>query len=89
MPIPSLQILHDILNDLRDQRTDMATFCRTWRAQEEILTRLPPRYAEVAENLLTRLETGRLFTEESCSFSQENLLDNLMTWLDKAERTLA
>jgi len=83
-----LQILHDALNDLRDGDTDVAAFCHTWRAQEALLKRLPPRYAEVAEDLLVRLETGSLFTEESCSFSQEDLLNNLAVWLHKAEKTL-
>lgn len=85
----SLQTLHDALNDLRDQQIDVAAFCRIWRAQDGLLKRLPPRYEQVAEDLLGRLEAGSLFTEESCSFSQEDLLNNLAVWLDKAERTLA
>jgi hypothetical protein len=84
----TIQTLHDALNDLRDQQSDVATFCRLWRAQDDLLKRLPPRYAEVAEDLLGRLEAGSLFTEESCSFNQDDLLNNLAVWLDKAERTL-
>jgi hypothetical protein len=41
------------------------------------LQALPPRYGEVLLNLLDRLESSALFTEESCSFSQKDLLDNL------------
>jgi len=88
MSHPSIQILHDALNDLRDEHIDITAFCSTWRAQDALLQRLPPRYAVVAEDLLGRLEAGRLFTEESCSFSQEDLLNSLALWLDKAERTL-
>ncbi len=88
MAHPSIQLLHDALNDLRDQASDVTTFCRLWRAQDALFSRLPPRYAEVAEDLLGRLEAGSLFTEESCSFSQEDLLNNLALLLDKAERTL-
>lgn len=88
MSHPSIQTLHDTLNDLRDQNIDIARFCILWRAQQDLLNRLPPRYTEVAEDLLARLEAGRLFTEESCSFSQEDLLNNLALWLHKAERTL-
>ena len=88
MSHPGIQTLHDALNDLRDQHIDIARFCAQWRAQQELLKRLPPRYTEVAEDLLSRLEAGRLFTEESCSFSQEDLLNNLALWLHKAERTL-
>jgi hypothetical protein len=88
MSHPSIQILHDALNDLRDQHSNIASFCATWRAQDSLFSRLPPRYAEVAEDLLGRLEAGSLFTEESCSFSQEDLLNNLALLLHKAERTL-
>jgi len=88
MSNPNLQTLHDALNDLRDGEIDVAAFCHAWRAQEELLKRLPPRYEEVAEDLLGRLEAGSLFTEESCSFSQEDLLNNLAVWLHKAEKTL-
>jgi hypothetical protein len=35
-------------------------------------------------NLLDRLESSALFSEESCSFSQKDLLDNLQVWVDKA-----
>ena len=40
------------------------------------------------EDLLARLESGSHFTEESCSYSQEDLLANLADWLNKAELTL-
>lgn len=88
MSHPSIQTLHDALNDLRNQNIDIARFCILWRAQQDLLNRPPPRYTEVAVDLLSRLEAGRLFTEESCSFSQEDLLNNLALWLHKAERTL-
>jgi hypothetical protein len=35
-----------------------------------------------------RLESSALFSEESCSFSQTDLLDNLALVLDKAEAKL-
>jgi hypothetical protein len=41
------------------------------------------------EDLLGRMEAGSLFTEESCSFSQEDLQANLAVWLDKAEQTIS
>jgi len=54
-----------------------------------LLAALPPRYTEVLLALLDRLEAGALFTEESCSFSHQGLLDSLQQWLDKARATLA
>ena len=58
------------------------------RAATTLLQALPPRYGEVLLNLLDRLESSALFTEESCSFSQTDLLDNLQTWADKAQAQL-
>jgi len=45
---------------------------------------LPPRYAEVLDQLLDRLESSALFSEESCSFSQRDLIDALGQWLTRA-----
>ncbi|QGW83483.1 hypothetical protein [Variovorax paradoxus] len=59
------------------------------RASSELLGALPPRYGEVLLNLLDRLESSALFSEESCSFSQKDLLDNLQVWVDKARAQLA
>jgi hypothetical protein len=58
------------------------------RASGELLAALPPRYGEVLLNLLDRLESSALFSEESCSFSQKDLLDNLQVWVDKARAQL-
>lgn len=63
-----------------------AQFSHTARAQTALLAALPPRYAEVLHNLLDRLESSALFAEESCSFSQQDLLDSLQLWLDKARQ---
>ncbi|EIJ45971.1 hypothetical protein GWL_29990 [Herbaspirillum sp. GW103] len=83
-----LPLMRDALDALRAGRGDIATLCSTWRAQEEVMSALPARYRQVAEDLLARLEAGSLFTEESCSFSQKDLTDSLATWLDKAQQTL-
>lgn len=63
-------------------------FCRVWRAQQNVLKDLPPRFSVVMEDLLGRLEAGSLFTEESCSFSQADLHAPLSMWLDKAKERL-
>ncbi|QLA81769.1 hypothetical protein EXV95_14650 [Acidovorax sp. JMULE5] len=54
------------------------------RQQTTLLAALPPRYGEVLLNLLDRLESSALFSEESCSFSQKDLVANLQMWMDKA-----
>ena len=53
-----------------------------------MLAALPPRYGEVLLGLLDRLESSALFSEESCSFSQKDLLDSLQMWVDKARGVL-
>jgi hypothetical protein len=53
------------------------------------LDALPPRYAEVWHGLLDRLDSSALFTEESCSFSQRDLLGSVQTWLTKAQAQCA
>jgi len=85
---PALQTLRTSLDDLQHKRISIQAFCQTWRAQTALLGALPPRYGQVMEDLLGRMEAGSLFTEESCSFSQEDLQANLSVWLDKAQQTL-
>ncbi|KQW65064.1 hypothetical protein ASC92_04175 [Variovorax sp. Root411] len=58
------------------------------RSSAELIGALPPRYGEVLLSLLDRLESSALFSEESCSFSQKDLLDNLQVWADKARGQL-
>jgi hypothetical protein len=62
----------------------VSAFCAQARAQDALLAALPPRYGEVWLGLIDRLESSALFNEESCSFSQSALLDNLEGWLVKA-----
>jgi hypothetical protein len=66
----------------------VATLSNEARASTELLGALPPRYGEVLLGLLDRLESSALFSEESCSFSQKDLLDNLQLWVDKARGQL-
>jgi hypothetical protein len=58
------------------------------RQQTALLAALPPRYGEVLLNLLDRLESSALFSEESCSFSQKDLVANLGMWVEKARGVL-
>ena len=85
----SLNALGQSLAQLRADALGVAAFCAQARAQEPLLAALPPRYGEVWLGLLDRLESSALFSEESCSFSQSALLDNLDMWLQKANQQLA
>lgn len=84
-----LNALGQSLAQLRAGALGVAAFCAQGRAQEPLLAALPPRYGEVWLGLLDRLESSALFSEESCSFSQSALLDNLDMWLQKAKQQLA
>ncbi|MGH6646699.1 hypothetical protein [Aquabacterium sp.] len=56
-----------------------------WRtAAKDHQPALPPRYHEVLERILTQLESSALFSEESCSFSQADIVNALGDWLAKA-----
>ncbi len=85
----TLQLLQESLDAIRQDRLSVADFCATWRSQTGLLAALPGPYTTVMEDLLGRLEAGSLFTEESCSFSQIDLLTTLDMWLDNARKTLA
>jgi len=46
---------------------------------------LPARYLDVLDRVLSQLESAALFTEESCSFSQADMVAALREWLEKAK----
>ena len=80
--------LQEAMAGLRAGSMATADFCAAWRGQDALLAALPDRYRSVMEDLLGRLEAGSLFTEESCSFSREDLLGGLDTGLVKARALL-
>ncbi len=87
---PALHTLDDLTRQLDaclQGQLAVAQLSRQWREAATALP-LPPRYGEVLGNLLDRLEAGALFAEESCSFSQKDLLDGLRAWADKARQQL-
>jgi hypothetical protein len=61
---------------------------RLWRSESASLA-LPARFDEVLHPLLDRIEASVLFSEESCSFSQKDLLASLQMWADKASLRLS
>lgn len=78
------QTLQKGLTQMRAGKLGAHSLSELGRTQEVLLETLGPRYREVLLQLLDRLESSALFSEESCSFSQQGLLDNLQVWLDKA-----
>jgi len=87
-PLNSLHTLRQALADLRSNVITDRAFVQTAREQTDLFATLPPKFETVWLNLLDRLESSALFTEESCSFSQTDLLDSLAMVLDKAQAQL-
>ena len=84
----SLHTLRQALTDLRSNAITDRAFVQTARKQTDLFAALPPKFETVWLNLLDRLESSALFSEESCSFSQTDLLDSLAMVLDKAQAQL-
>ena len=82
------QQLQTALAQLRLESLDTAAFSYLVQSQQALRNALPERFEEVLMQLLNRLESSALFTDESCSFSRHDLLDSLQLWLDKAGQTL-
>jgi hypothetical protein len=88
---PALQQLHTLAAQLQQvQANELRTndLVQTARTSDALLAALPEKYSLVLNDILDRLESGALFTEESCSFSQRDLLDSLALWSSKAQQQL-
>lgn len=86
--LDQLHALQAALEQLRVDALGVAAFSQLAMQQQILAAALPPRFSEVLGQLLNRLESSALFTEESCSFSQRDLLDSLQLWIDKAQLQL-
>jgi len=76
------------LAQARADDIDIRTLCERLRAAP-VPESLPARYGEVLADLLDRLESSAMFSGESCSFSQEDLLQAVETWIARARAQLA
>lgn len=83
-----LDSLQAALYQLRNQPSQPVAFSNLARGQQALAAALPERFNDVLLQLLDRLESSALFTEESCSFSHSGLLDSLQMWIDKAQLQL-
>ncbi|WP_457279232.1 hypothetical protein [Polaromonas sp. P5_D5] len=87
-PQQQLEALQAALQQLRSDDIRVGTFAQLAAQQQSLAAALPARFNDVLSQLLNRLESAALFTEESCSFSQKELLDSLQLWIDKAQLQL-
>jgi hypothetical protein len=66
---------------------DMGTLARRLRGLI-LPAALPPKYGEVLAEITDRIESSALFDEDSCSYSQSDLLEALEVWARKAQDKL-
>jgi len=83
----TIEAIQQALDALQAGTLDASAFSAQVRAMA-LPAALPPRYQDVLLGLLDRLESSALFSGESCSFSQSDLLANVQVWIDKAKERL-
>ncbi len=83
-----IQQLQALLAQATEGRRPTQELIATARRSTALTQALPAKFDPVLQDILDRLESSALFTEESCSFSQRDLLDALGTWLRKAQLAL-
>ena len=87
---PHLSHLHALRAAVTTLRENPASVAPLNSAETDaLLAALPPAFTTVWSDLLNRLESGAMFNEDSCSFSQSQVLDSMSLWLDKAEARLS
>jgi hypothetical protein len=88
-PNTQLAALQAGLTHFAAGRIDAVSLAKVCRGNADITTQLPDAFATVLDDIVIRLESGALFSEESCSFSQGDLVNELQIWLEKAQQKLA
>ncbi len=83
----TLARMSDMLSACTQGQLPQSAMIRQWR-QEAASLPLPEKFGLVLSDLLDRLEAGALFSEESCSFSQKDLLQGLHRWAGEAREQL-
>jgi hypothetical protein len=86
--LDTLNRMTDALAASQQGALSQADMIQQWRRGAHSLP-LPEKFGVVLGNLLDRIEASALFSEESCSFSQKDLLASLQLWADKARARLS
>lgn len=83
--IDRLSALAPTLDAFQQSQLPLNELTRQWReAAQAHQPALPERYLQVLDRVLSQLESAALFTEESCSFSQGDMVAALGDWLARA-----
>lgn len=79
--------LRQSLTNIEAGRGNLTTLVALWRQSE--VTALPERFGVALDTILMRMESGSLFDEDGCSFSQHDMVGALRHWLQRAEQVIA
>lgn len=82
------QGLSKALEKLRSGQASIEDLAARAGESTELRAALPQRFDTVLGDLVDRLSASQLFSEESCSFSQKDLMDGLQSWLAHARLKL-
>jgi len=82
------QALSKALDGLRSGQGSVDELAARVGASTELRAALPERFDTVLGDLVDRMSASALFVEESCSFSQKDLMDSLQSWLAHARLRL-
>jgi hypothetical protein len=83
------QALSKALDHMRSGQCNAHDLAARAADAADLRAALPERFETVLGDLLDRLSASALFGEESCSFSQKDLLDGLQSWLAHARLRLS
>ena len=82
------QALARALEQLRNGQCGVDELASQAARASDLRAALPKRFDTVLGDLTDRLVASALFSEESCSFSQKDLLDGVQSWLAHARLRL-
>jgi len=82
------QALSKALDGLRSGHGSVDDLAARIGDAAELRAALPERFDTVLGDLVDRMSASALFVEESCSFSQKDLMDSLQSWLAHARLRL-
>ena len=86
-PLETLQRMTEALAACTQGQLTQSKMISIWRENGAKLP-LPAQFGDVLAQLLDHIEASALFSEESCSFSQKDLMASLQLWADKARAKL-
>ncbi len=79
----NISTYQQLLENWQASRLDSSLLIQEFRDLVTLM-RLPEKYSDALDSVLSRIESSSLFTEESCSFSKKDLAHALNVWLSKA-----